>query len=161
MTAPTTTRSDRSLYDDLARLHGHRCPMSILGARLGAAALDAVAEGGRLQARFHHQTCALDGIQVTTHCTAGNGNLQARPQGQHRLLLWREGATAGVEASLTPGALERGKAYARLREEAASLPAGSEERKALEVRMENLLHALEAAPEAELVRVTETDSWED
>jgi formylmethanofuran dehydrogenase subunit E len=136
--------------------------MSILGARLGSAALAAVAEGGgRLQARFHHQTCALDGIQVTTHCTAGNGNLQIRPQGQHRLLLWREGMPAGVEASLTPEALERGKAYARLREEASSLSAESEGRKALEVRMENLLHALEGAPEAELVRVAETEILED
>lgn len=135
--------------------------MSILGARLGLAALESLPGDGRLSARFFHQTCALDGIQMATQCTAGNGNLQVRPQGQHRLVLNREGRAQGVEASLTAEALDRGRAFGSLREEAAALPSGSAERSAVEERMDGLLRALEAAPAATLVRLAEVGGPED
>jgi formylmethanofuran dehydrogenase subunit E len=131
--------------------------MSILGARLGLAARAALgaAPGERLTARYLHQTCALDGIQLATGCTAGNGNLQVDRRGEHRLLLFREGSTAGVEAELTAHALARGQAYGRLRAEAEAAPPGTPEGRRAEEALEELLGELEAAPAQELVSVRE------
>jgi len=154
MTALTTTPSEQELYATLARLHGHRCPMSVLGARLGLAAREALAAPERrLAARYAHQTCALDGIQMTTQCTLGNGNLRVDPAGEHRLLLWAQGDTWGVEATLTHGALERGRQYAELRRQVERLAAEDEAREAIQGEMEAVLRELREAPADELVSI--------
>ncbi|MEW6487249.1 MAG: formylmethanofuran dehydrogenase subunit E family protein [Thermodesulfobacteriota bacterium] len=155
MTAPTTTPFEPGFFQALARLHGHRCPMSILGAHLGLAARAALGAGPgqRLTAVYRHQTCALDGIQLATGCTAGNGNLQVHRRGEHRLLLCREGSASGVEAELTEHALARGQAYGGLRAEAEAAPPGTPERLRADVALEDLLRELEAAPAEELVSV--------
>ncbi|GAB6062728.1 formylmethanofuran dehydrogenase subunit E family protein [Deferrisoma palaeochoriense] len=132
-------RSDASpdLFDLLARLHGHRCPMSILGARLGLAAVEALAPppDRKRRGRYLHRTCALDGVQVTTGCTLGNGNLEVVPQGRHRLELGLEGEPLRVAAELTEEALARGRAW---------LEAG---------RDEAILRALERCAPDEILRV--------
>ncbi len=147
MTAPTTTPSEPGFYDLLTRLHGHRCPMSILGARLGAAAVEALAPapGVRLQARYHCQTCALDGIQLATGCTAGNGGLRLEPGGRHLLVLGTEDGARTVAVELTEAALDRGRTYARLRDRVGTDPA-------VEADMVEILKELETAPTPELVR---------
>lgn len=129
--------------------------MSILGARLGLAARTALgaAPGERLTAAYLHQTCALDGIQLATGCTPGNGNLRVDRRDEHRLLLRREGAALGVEAELTELALARGRAYGALRARAEAAPPGTPERDQGEEALETLLRELEAAPAAELVTV--------
>lgn len=152
MTAPTTTPSEDERFALLARLHGHRCPMSILGVRLGSAARERLrGDGGRLQARFHHRTCALDGIQLATGCTLGNGTIEVRPEGAHQLTLWVQESGESVTVRLTEEALRRGRAYASLRERAGTLPPDSRERIAVEERMEHLLRELERAPAEVLV----------
>ncbi len=153
MTVPTTTPSEPDFFAALERLHGHRCPMSVLGGRLGSAALRRLAAppGSRLAARYHHQTCALDGIQLATGCTLGNGNLEVHPAGQHRLSLRTEAGDRSVTLELTAAALERGRAYGELRRRAQALPPDSPERRAAETALEALLQALQCAPEAELV----------
>ncbi len=139
----------------LARLHGHRCPMSILGARLGLAARRALAPepGVKLRARYHHRTCALDGVQVTTGCTPGNRNLEVVPGGRHRLELGVEEGPFRVAAELLPGALERGRRWSEHRRAALELPEGSEERARREALAEEILAELASAEAARLVRV--------
>lgn len=157
MTAPTTTPSDTGFYLALARLHGHRCPMSILGARLGFAAAAALARRttpGRRSATYYHQTCALDGIQLATGCTPGNGTLAVVPRDEHRLILRGETGPAAT-ARLTLRALDLGRAYGALRAEADALPPGSPDHPALEARREELLRSLEEAPEGDLVNLGE------
>ncbi len=152
MTAPITTPSEADLFALLARLHGHRCPMSILGARLGSAARERLdGSAGRLRALYHHQTCALDGIQVATGCTPGNSNLEVRAEGAHVLNLRAEETGESVTARLTEGALRRGRTYASLRKRAEDLAETSGERRALEEEMEEILRELERAPAEELV----------
>ena len=94
--------------------HGHYCPMSTLGGRLGAAALSALgAVSGELTACYHIDTCAADGIAVATGCLPEDGRLTMRPDGLHRLDLW--GANGlGVRAELTATALERAAACRKL-----------------------------------------------
>jgi formylmethanofuran dehydrogenase subunit E len=129
--------------------------MSILGARLGLAARAALSglagEGSRLAARFYHRTCALDGIQWATNCTLGNGNIEVRPEGDHRLELWVQGSTDVVGLRLSKAALAKGKAYADLRTRAETLAPGSAEARRVEREMEAILKELEVAPDRELV----------
>jgi formylmethanofuran dehydrogenase subunit E len=130
--------------------------MSILGARLGLAALQHLGggrPGRRLSARYLHQTCALDGIQLATSCTLGNGNLQIDAKGEHRLLLWDPETREQARVRLTPEALETGRRYGEMRRSLEGLAPDSSERPALEERMEGLLHDLEAAPTPSLVAI--------
>lgn len=157
MTAPTTTPSEPGFFELLARLHGHRCPMSILGARLGLAAREALGplpEGRRLRGRYCHQTCALDGIQLATGCTLGNRNLEVDSRGEHRFDLWADDEARVVSARLSGGALERGRAYAELRQCLERLPRRSSERGLLETRMAAMLEDLETAPASDLVEIS-------
>ena len=163
MTAPTITPSeaagpDRAVFSALERLHGHRCPMSILGARLGWAAratlgVDADA-WKRLRARYHHGTCAVDGIQLATQCTAGNGNLEVLAEGDHRLVLTALDDGRRAEARPTLKALQCGRRYGELRSQVDQLPPGSDEERILREQLAALLDHLETAPQGELVAVT-------
>ena len=87
--------------------HGHYCPMSTLGGRLGAAALSALgAIDGELTACYHIDTCATDGIALATGCLPEEGRLMVWNVGRHRLEL-RCGDGRGIGVELTPTALER------------------------------------------------------
>ena len=163
MTAPTITPSeaagpDRALFAALERLHGHRCPMSILGMRMGWAARAALGVDAdawkRLRGRYHHRTCAVDGIQLATQCTAGNGNLEVLAEGDHRLVLTALDDGRRAEARPTVQALQRGRRYGELRARADELPPGSDAELALREQMDQLLDHLETAPQQELVAVT-------
>jgi len=150
MTAPTITLSKeerRTFFDALKMLHGHRCPMSILGARLGLAARAHVGrhgESGDVTALYHHQTCAIDGIQLALGTTGGNKNIEARPEGEHRLTATNKTKRMYITVRLSEEALRRGKEYAELRS------AGGDP-----VKMEEILLGLEEALEEELVEVLE------
>jgi formylmethanofuran dehydrogenase subunit E len=90
--------------------HGHYCPMSTLGGRLGQAALQALGENtGELMACYHIDTCAVDGIAIATGCLPEEGRLTVRAEGLHRLDLWMADHR-GLRAELTPTALERAAA---------------------------------------------------
>lgn len=89
------------LFDRIYRRHGHRCPMSTLGGRLGWAALRALAGAGEVRGVYFIETCALDGIRETTGCHGAA--LRVENRGEHRLhLACGEG---GVAVALTAEAL--------------------------------------------------------
>ena len=118
MTAPTTTPIEQAaFYARLQQLHGHRCPMSILGARLGLAARARVGrhgETGDVTARYHHRTCAIDGIQLALGTTAGNNNLELVPGQEHLLEAENLNTGARVALTLTDEALTLGREYGEL-----------------------------------------------
>lgn len=102
------------LFLRIQQRHGHYCPMSTLGARLGEAALHALgASSGELRACYQIETCAVDGIALTTGCLPEDGRLTVQPQGRHRLQL-RDGFDREVCAELTATALERAAVCRRL-----------------------------------------------
>ena len=93
--------------------HGHRCPMSTLGGRLGLAAMTLL--GGsvsELQAVYSIRTCAMDGIAETTGCTEEAGTLVLKSDGRHALTL--SSPQASVEVELTDEALEMAGRYRSL-----------------------------------------------
>jgi formylmethanofuran dehydrogenase subunit E len=97
-------------------LHGHKCPAMPLGLRAGEAAMKALgvqhASDGQLTAlveidRNHCSTCFADGIQVTTGCTFGKGNIRSLGYGKFALTLIDNRTGRSVRVSATPEAIRR------------------------------------------------------
>jgi formylmethanofuran dehydrogenase subunit E len=106
MTAP-------ELFLRIRARHGHYCPMSTLGGRLGMAALQALGEGtGEMTATYFIDTCAADGVAMATGCLQEEGRLTVRNEGCHRLELCAADGR-GVAAELTATALEQAAACRR------------------------------------------------
>ncbi len=59
--------------------HGHYCPMVLMGARQARTAVKGFellsGHSGRAYSFYRGYGCALDGIQIFSGCTLGNGNL--------------------------------------------------------------------------------------
>lgn len=101
------------IYSEIYRRHGHRCPMSTLGGRLGHAARLHLPADGANQATYHIATCAVDGIAVTTGCSRESGTLHVVDCGRHALWL-RNNAGSGIFAELKPQALQLSAGYRTL-----------------------------------------------
>jgi len=149
------------IFQRIYTRHGHRCPMSTLGGRLGLAALAAleVAAGSGLQAVYEIDTCALDGITETTGCQLADGSLRVEPQGAHALRL-TAGTGQSVRVVLRPQALSIAGQYRRLddlyeQQRAAGVPAVElQELLAKKARtLQEVLEQLWVLPESELIEV--------
>ena len=68
-----------------------------------------------LEARYAHDTCAIDGIEVTTGCTRANGRLTVAPTGLHVLSLYA--GDSGVTVSLREETLAIAWRYRKVDEE--------------------------------------------
>jgi formylmethanofuran dehydrogenase subunit E len=133
----------------LARFHGHRCPMSIMGARMGLAARAVVGYhredgGGDVRAIYHHKTCAVDGVMAALGTTLGNNNLQLLPEGEHLLEARNLATGVAVKVELAPQALELGRRYSTLKRSNTSTPE----------ELEAILLELEKATDEEVVILT-------
>jgi len=108
--ALTITPSEGVLAEaDLAlvhRVHGHVCPLVLLGARqarVASALLSGRMGTGRAFAFARSRACALDGIQLFSGCTLGNGNLVLLRGNDFSLTLTHEGAQRAVRVTPDPG----------------------------------------------------------
>jgi len=79
---------EADLYLQLAERHGHYCPMSTLGLRLGLEALRRLADSKSVDWQFCYQvkTCAADGITLALENSSFFTELLVDQQGQHSLL---------------------------------------------------------------------------
>jgi formylmethanofuran dehydrogenase subunit E len=142
----TSNKIPADFYEFLHRLHGHRCPMSIMGARLGLAAREHVGVhgiDGDVSATYMHQTCALDGIMAALGTTPGNNNIVIEPKGLHCLEAINKKFAVRVRIILTEEALALGRRYGDLRRAGT----GKNEQ-------EELLKTLETMPDNEAVEVS-------
>jgi len=91
--------------------------MSTLGGRMGMAAMKALGPQPveQLEARYAHDTCAIDGIEVTTGCTRSNRRLTVAPTGAHVLSLYV--GNRGVTVALLEEALAIAWRYRKVDEE--------------------------------------------
>ncbi len=137
MTAPTTTLSE----DDLAlikQIHGHLCPMVLLGARTAKKARQLFTGAGdesNLFGYYRGYGCAVDGIQICSGCTWGNQNLILLRGRNFSFILTVERAGEGVMVSPRPRLLEQ------IREEKTS-----------EIKS-TLMEMLASAPAEELLEI--------
>jgi formylmethanofuran dehydrogenase subunit E len=80
---------DIDMPEDLAKaveFHGHLCPGLVMGYLAAKAGLERLgadrAADEELIAIVENDSCAVDGVQVLTSCTAGKGNLFLRDYGK-------------------------------------------------------------------------------
>jgi len=94
----------------IRQVHGHLCPMVLLGARTAIKAQQLVKAAGNGSGRFGYYRgdgCALDGIQLFSGCTMGNRNLVLLRGRNYSFILTAEGASDGVMVSPRPSLLEK------------------------------------------------------
>nr|MDO8079822.1 FmdE family protein [Candidatus Freyarchaeota archaeon] len=75
-----------SLVEEAVKFHGHICPGLLIGVRMGVAAMNLLgvdrASDEEIYAVVENDSCALDGLQVTTGVTFGKGNLSFKDYGK-------------------------------------------------------------------------------
>jgi formylmethanofuran dehydrogenase subunit E len=84
----------RKLVRKAVDFHGHLGPFLIIGIRMGLTALE------KLRARRHSLkalaktgtkppvSCIIDGVQVSTGCTLGRGNIEVDHSQEPRIIFW-------------------------------------------------------------------------
>lgn len=78
---------EADLYSQLAQRHGHYCPMSTFGLRIGLEVVRLLeAEASDWQFCYQARTCAVDGISLALEQSSLPNDLQVEQQGQHLLL---------------------------------------------------------------------------
>ena len=108
-TAPTTTLSETDLAL-IEQIHGHLCPMVLLGARTAKKARQLVTGAGdesNIFGYYRGYGCAVDGIQIYSGCTWGNQNLVLLRGRNFSFILTVEGSTEGVMVSPRPRLLNQ------------------------------------------------------
>ncbi len=107
-TALTTTLSEEDLAL-IEQIHGHLCPMVLLGARTARKAILSLpgAEEAHLFGFYRGYGCAVDGIQIFSGCTWGNQNLVLLRGRTFSFILTLEGADEGLMVSPRPELLRR------------------------------------------------------
>jgi len=140
--------------------------MSTMGARLGAAAMDAlgVTKSDQFKVRgvYRSRNCALDGVQFVTGCTLGNSNLELEDAGLASFtLIWRD-RRGGVTAAASKAALERFAGHKQKkaeleRERPGALPVRLAEMEAvIKEEFERLVDWVQSVPDDVLVDITRT-----
>jgi len=121
---------DREILLDALRFHGHRCWASTAGVRAGLAALEALGverSGGKsLHAIVelgddHGATCFGDGIQFTTGCTFGKGNIEKDRRGKLAVTLIDKDSQRAVRVSYRPTLQPKIKASAFMQKRTAGV----------------------------------------
>ncbi len=144
-----------SLFDEIYARHGHRCPMSTLGGRIGYAADGRVAGPGRV-AVYYANTCALDGVRVTIGCE----DVRVLNDGRHALALVCESDGRGVLVALREEALDIAWQYRRVSEalERERSGLGPEDlaarEKAREQVLDEVLQQLRSVADSELLEIS-------
>jgi formylmethanofuran dehydrogenase subunit E len=144
---------DAEMCAFLERFHGHICPGSLMGLRLGLAAKEALNAHGRIEAKTFALACSVDGIQVATGTTLGNKTFTVEDRNDMYLILTDVQSGRQVEARLTQKAMDNGKSFRDLRSKSQTFTAGSPERSALEKEINAVLDWFRTAPDADVVTV--------
>ncbi len=110
--------TNNELYKAGLLLHGHKCPAMPMGLRAGLAALEKLgverAKDGQLVALIeigqdHCATCYADGIQMSTGCTFGKGNIQKLGYGKFALTLIDRKSGRSVRVVTRPETIQKNK----------------------------------------------------
>jgi len=123
---------DRKQLDGLFEFHGHRCWASTVGVLAGRAALRALEvepSGGKslhaiVEIGEHHGAmCFADGIQHSTQCTFGKGNIEKSLKGKLAVTLIDTATDRKVRVAYKPTLQPQIKTSAFMQKRAAGVPA--------------------------------------
>lgn len=145
-----------AVFAEIYRRHGHRCPMSTLGGRIGHAAR-ARLTAAPARGLYYIATCAADGIEATTGLSRESGSFRVNDSNRHAL--WLVGADgSAIFAELHPETLQRSAGYRALRQrletERDTLSEAEIAIREQEILsfLDRLLEELRTLPEDELIR---------
>ena len=102
---------EREVLQRALEFHGHRCWASVAGVRAGLAALRALRvkrSGGRQLHAFieigedHGGMCFGDGVQYSTGCTLGKGNMEKTPFGKLAVTIIERASNRAIRVGYKP-----------------------------------------------------------
>jgi formylmethanofuran dehydrogenase subunit E len=142
--------SKDELYQAGLLLHGHKCPAMPMGLRAGLAALDKLgaerAKDGQLIAvieigQDHCATCYADGIQISTGCTFGKGNIQKLGYGKFALTLIDRQTGNSVRVITRPETIQRNKESEFIQYRMKGMPASQIDQSLVEPLVDYIMNA--------------------
>jgi formylmethanofuran dehydrogenase subunit E len=116
---------------DALQFHGHKCWASTVGVRIGLAALEALGadrSGAKslhaiVEYGDHHGAmCFGDGIQYTTGCTFGKGNIGKDPKGKLAVTVIDKANQKAVRVAYKPTLQKQIKESAFMQKRSAGIP---------------------------------------
>jgi len=156
---------DRQILTDALKFHGHRCWASVAGLRVGLAALRALevsrSGGAQLYAILetgeeHGGMCFGDGIQFTTGCTLGKGNIRKNPLGKLAVTLIDKDGERAVRVSYKPTLQKQIAGSAFMQQRAAGVPPDE----ISEAEQQEVVDLVWDAPEGDILTVGEVFPYE-
>ncbi len=123
--------NDNEILTTALSFHGHKCWASTAGVRLGLAAMRelGVERAGSKQLHaiietgdYHGGMCFGDGIQFTTGCTFGKGNIEKSGEGKFAVTLIDKATKRAVRIAYKPTLQPRIKATPFMQKRAAGVP---------------------------------------
>lgn len=157
--------SDHDILLDALKFHGHRCWASVAGVRCGLAALRTLggkrAGGTQLYAILetgeeHGGMCYGDGVQYTTGCTLGKGNIRKEPLGKLAFTLIDKDSNRAVRVSYKPTLQPQIAASTFMQKRAA----GHQPDEIPEEEQMTLVDLVWNAPEADIMTIGEVFQFE-
>lgn len=121
----------KEILQDALTFHGHKCWASTAGVRIGLAAMEALAverSGAKslhaiVEYGDHHGAmCFGDGIQYTTGCTFGKGNVSKNPRGKLAVTLVDKANNKAVRVAYKPALQKQIKESAFMQKRSAGIP---------------------------------------
>ncbi|MCK5588384.1 MAG: formylmethanofuran dehydrogenase subunit E family protein [Candidatus Lokiarchaeota archaeon] len=104
----------KSIYDKAVRFHGHPGVFLAIGIRMGLLALEYLKSKGYFELEAFVQTrerppylCILDGIQFSTGCTIGKGNLEINYSADEIFGVFKTQSGKKIEIKVLPELLEQ------------------------------------------------------
>jgi formylmethanofuran dehydrogenase subunit E len=123
---------DRQVLMDALKFHGHKCWASVAGVRVGLAGLCelGVKRSGGTQlygiveiGEDHGGMCFGDGVQYTTGCTFGKGNIRKEPLGKVAFTLIEKDSNRAVRIAFKPTLQKQIQATAFMQKRSAGISA--------------------------------------
>ena len=123
---------DRQVLLDALKFHGHKCWASVAGVSVGLAALRelGVKRSGGTQlygiieiGEDHGGMCFGDGVQYSTGCTFGKGNIRKEPLGKLAFTLIEKDTNRAIRIAFKPTLQKQIHSTAFMQKRAAGFPA--------------------------------------
>lgn len=156
---------DRDILLNALKFHGHRCYASVAGVRCGLAALRTLgvkrSGGTQLYAILetgeeHGGMCFGDGVQYTTGCTFGKGNMRKNPLGKLAVTVIHKDSNRAVRVSYKPTLQKQIAASAFMQQRAA----GYQPDEIPEADQMELVDLVWNAPESDVLTIGEVFTYD-
>ena len=151
---------NKQILEKALEFHGHRCWASVAGVRVGLAALEKldIKRSGGTQlfgiveiGEDHGGMCFGDGVQYTTGCTFGKGNIKKNPLGKLGFTLIEKDSNRAVRVVFTSKLQKQISESAFMQQRAAGI---APDEIPMEDQME-LVNLVWNAPKEEVLQVGE------